>query len=213
MAYNVVNAIRSLAGITPAASTTTQATAGAEGEQLAAEIHGKWYHRARAGQLFIGSTALAGTVVPVNAASLVSTFTLFNPVNSGVNVELARYLVGLAGTTTAVIGNLALAFQFNGTALASLTALTPQAAFIGTGSAAKASLYSAATYTGTPTVLMTLGLSFGTTGAQPGPVTGSVDFDGTIVVPPNCSLTVVGNAAQTQAFTQSLIWAEIPTTA
>lgn len=211
MANQIINAFRTLAGITPAAPGVLQATGGPEGEQFAAEIHGKWYHRAKAGQLFKAATALAGTIIPVNAATLNSTFTLLNPLGSGVNLELARYKLGIAGTTTAVIGHIALAFQASPTAFTSITLGTIQNCLLGSGTAAKSTFYTGATFTGTPTILETLGLSFGTTGAQPGPITAVADIDGDIIVPPNCAITIVGNAAQTQAMAQSLTFAEVPT--
>ena len=211
MAYNVINSIKSLSNAVLSLGNNVQAIGGPEGEQIAAENHGKWYHRARAQQLFVGSTLIAGTTIPVNAASLVSTFTLLNPVGSGVTVELARYMLGLAGTTTAVIGNIGLAYQTNGAALASLTALTPVGMPLNGGIPSRCNLYSAATYTGTPTFLMSMGISFGTTGANPGPSpTNYFDFDGTVVISPGTSLTVVGNVAQTQPMSQAFVWAELP---
>lgn len=218
MAFNVLNLVRSLASVTAQAGNVT-ATGGAEGEQLAAEVHGKWYHRAKAGQLFIGSTALAGTTIPVNAANLVSTFTLVNPVGSGVNLELARYKVGVAGTTTAVIGGLALVGQsaYSSSVFVtptSQTVLTPRLALYGSAASgsSKALLLAAGTLTGTPEVVDSLGISFGTTGAQPGPVSNVYDFDGHLVLVPGSLITVVSTAAQTQPMQQSFVWAEVPPT-
>lgn len=187
---------------------------GDQGEQITSHLHGKWYQQAAKARVFVGSTLIAGTVIPVNANNLVSTFTLYNPVGSGVNVELINYKLGLAGTTTAVIGNVGLAYQNVAatTALATTTAVTPTNALLGAVTAAKALLYSAATFTGTPTFLQTLGLSFGTTGATPGPAVAMADFDGTIVLQPGYAITVIGNAAQTQAMSQALTWAEVPLT-
>lgn len=183
---------------------------GKRGEQLAADVVGKYANLVESGLVFIGSTLVAGTIVPVNAASLVSTFTLFNPAASNHNLHLISYDVGIDGTTTAVIGGLFLAYQKAGAALATLTEITSTNALIGGGVSSVAHLYSAATYTGTPTILMSLGISFGTTGANPGPIVAHRDFDGTVIIPPGVSVTVVGNAAQTQAMAQTFIWAELP---
>lgn len=184
------------------------------GELLMAELHGKWYSAARAGRLFIDSLAHAGGVIPTNASGLVSTFSIWNPAGSGVVVELARYILAIAGTTTAVIGNIGLVEQLNvGSAIAvpgTLTAVAPAPALRGGSAASAVRFYSALTHVGTPTFLATLGLSFGTTGATPGPVTAIHDFDGTLLLMPGTIISTVSNAAQTQAMSQTLIHAEWP---
>lgn len=210
MALNVVNGIRTLLGISPATGSI-QAIAGAEGDQIVSELHGKWYYRAKSLQSFIGSTAIAGTIIPVNAASLVSTFSLYNPIGSGVNLELIRYRLGLAGTTTAVIGNVGLAFQTT-YALVTQNLGGITSTLLGGSTSQKGIIHVKNKCTGTPSFLETLGLSFGTTGANPGPVAASVEFDGSILVPPGAAVMTVANAAQTQAMAQSITWAEIPTT-
>lgn len=205
----LVNALTALLGGRAAAGA--QVSGGPEAELLISAIHGKYGSRALAGQLFIGATALAGVVIPVNANNLVSTFTLYNPATSGVNCEINKFALGIAGTTTAVIGDLALAWQNTAatTALASTTALANiNNAKLG-GASPKALLYSAATYTGTPAVLENLGISFGTTGAAPGPGVVNLDIDGTVIVPPGYSITLVGNAAQTQAMALTIKWTEV----
>ena len=189
-------------------------TGGDFGEQLAAELHGKWYTAARNGRLFIDSLAHAGGVIPVNASGLVSTFSLWNPAGSGVVVELYKYLLGLSGTTTAVIGNIGLVEQLNvGSAIAvpgTLTAVAPAPAMRGGSAASAVRFYSALTHVGTPSFLMTLGLSFGTTGATPGPAAAVHDFDGSVLLMPGTIISTVSNAAQTQAMAQTLIHAEWP---
>lgn len=187
---------------------------GKAAEAIVAELHGKWYTNAYRGNVFIGSTALAGTTMPVNANNLVSTFTLWNPLGSGKNLELISYDLGVAGTTTAVIGSVALVGQVGiGATIViptSQTALTPINGLVGAGSAAQGRLFSAATLTGTPSVFASLGISFGTTGASPGPATAHYEFDGKLIIPPGVLVTTVSTAAQTQPFQQQFVWAEVP---
>src|SRR5258708_4050867 len=142
-----------------AAGTNPVVPMGKRGEQWAADFFGKYATLAENGCVFIGATAVAGTTIPVNAASLVSTFTLFNPAASGKNLHLISYDLGIDGTTAVVIGSVFLFHQINGAALATLTSLTPVNGKIGGGLATVANLYSAATYTGTPVLLKPL-LSF-----------------------------------------------------
>src|SRR3954471_8545966 len=59
---------------------------GRQGEQLASELHGKYYTINKRGGLFTGN--VTAVTVPVIAATLVSVFSLYNPRNSGVDMEL-----------------------------------------------------------------------------------------------------------------------------
>lgn len=205
----LVNALGALGGAK--AAQGAQVSGGLEAELLFSKIHGDYGARAKNGQLFIASTAAAGVTIPVNAASLVSVFTFFNPTNSGVDMELLTLKISPAGTTTAVIGDLLLCYQTAGAALATLTnGPVPQNGLLGNGPASKVNFYTAATYTGTPVVADTLGIGWGTTGDAPGPVTGIVDFKGGIIVSPGTSITVAGNVAQTQPNGLSLWWLELP---
>jgi hypothetical protein len=69
--------------------TTTQAfLQGKQGELLDAKLHGDFYTQAYRGNLFFGTTATAGTTIPIQASGLASTFTLYNPASSGKILEL-----------------------------------------------------------------------------------------------------------------------------
>lgn len=187
--------------------------AGQSGEAVVTELHGKWYTAAKRGNVYISHTLVAGTTIPVNASGLVSTYAFWNPAGSGKNCELIRYDMGLSGTTTAVIASVALVFQAAvGSTIAvpgSLTALTAVNGLLGAGGVPVATAYSALTHVGTPTRLMSMALSFGTTGASPGPVQSSYVFDGAIIVPPGCIVSVTSqSAAQTQPVMQGFTWAE-----
>src|SRR5690348_11006426 len=74
-------------------------------EQYVAEIHGKWYYAALAGKLFHGSSLIAGVTIPVNTATA-ATFTLFNPADSGVNLELVSLDIGWPAGATTVVGTI-----------------------------------------------------------------------------------------------------------
>src|SRR5262245_24273140 len=93
----LVQAVVGGVGNNPAGSTPPIAL-GAQADLLHSQVHGKWYHAARLGRLFIGSTAAAGTTIPVSSATA-ATFTLYNPAGSGVNVELVRYNCGITNAT------------------------------------------------------------------------------------------------------------------
>lgn len=135
---------------TAAAKQSTSADppsqSGIYGDTLVSEYLGKYANLTLQGNVFWGSTAAAGTIIPVNASNLVSTFTLYNPLGSGRNLLLISYDLGLT-TGTAVIGNINLVFQAGvGAAIAlptSQTALVPTNGLIGAGNASQAKLLSA----------------------------------------------------------------------
>jgi len=201
-----------------AAGTNVPTAQGPAGELLAAEIHGKFYHPNRAGNVFYLATAAAGTVVPVQATNLVSTFTLWNPLGSNKNIELIRYSYGVLNATT-VVSDISMYVQPGvGQTVAapgSLTLLSIRSAAGGSATPTVASVcsgYSAATLVnvvGTnifrgPT--MTCFGAVTTTAAAPI----NYDFDGSFILPPGTLVTFAGTAAQSQAGSQCLTWAEWP---
>jgi hypothetical protein len=203
-----------------AVAANAPVAAGQSGELLASELHGKFYSAARAGNVFHLNTAAAGTTVPVQTTNLVSTFTIWNPLGSGKNVELIRYSYGLLNATT-VVSDVTLYVQPGVgqavTAPGTLTLLTIRNAlgFNASGGAGITSVctgYSAATLVNTMGTNMFVGptlLSFGavtTTNATPI----NYDFDGSVILPPGTLATTAGTAAQAQAARQSLSWAEWP---
>lgn len=192
--------------------TTTQAfLQGKQGELLDAKLHGDFYTQAYRGNLFFGTTATAGTTIPIQASGLASTFTLYNPASSGKILELVSYTVAFEAATT-VVSDVSLYFQAQiGTVnaiLSSLTALTTRPALLGGSFASQAALYSAATFTGALVKGPTLFGPTAVTSTQMGPT--EYLFNGRILVPPGVAVTTAGNAAQASAASQTLFWIENP---
>ena len=201
-----------------AAGTNVPTAQGPAGELLAAEIHGKFYHPNRAGNVFYLATAAAGTTVPVQATNLVSTFTLWNPLGSNKNIELIRYSYGLLSATV-VVSDISLYVQPGvGSAVAApgtLTLLTIRSAAGGGATPTIASVctgYSAATLVdavGTNLFRGPTMTSFGaTTSTNTTPI--NYDFDGSFIMPPGTLITMAGTAAQSAAGSQCLTWSEWP---
>src|SRR5881296_922614 len=74
-----------------------------QGKQLDAmvsELHGKYYTQTVNGNVFHGSTAAAGVLIPISTATGV-TFGLWNPLGSGKNAVLIRFTAGWVSTTGA----------------------------------------------------------------------------------------------------------------
>ena len=200
------------------AGTTIPTAQGPAGELLAAEIHGKFYHPTRAGNVFYLATAAAGTVVPVQATNLVSTFTLWNPLGSGKNIELIRYSYGVLNATT-VVSDISMYVQPGvGQTVAAPGTLTLLAIRSAAGAGATPTIASVCTGYSAATLVNVVGTNLfrGPTMTSFGAVTSTADapinydFDGTFIMPPGTLITMAGTAAQTQAGSQCLTWSEWP---
>lgn len=185
---------------------------GKQEETLVADIHGAQYNSSMRKSLFtFNRTAVT---LPVIASSLASVFSLYNPSNSQVVLELVDFDLGLL-TGTTVINVVGLYWQSNPTA--GLATFTTPAVF-GTnvfgGAPGKGQpqgvAYSALTHSGTPARISVLG-SFNTaSGIMAGPF--HYEFKGKVVLFPGDLISV---ASSTTAFTSSttdlsLSWAEWP---
>lgn len=208
-----------------AAPTGTQAgnvnvLGGRSGELIDSVLHTQFYTPTINGKVFQATSLTAGVTIPVQAGNLAGVFTIFNPLGSGVNVELIRFSHAFT-TATEVVGQVALWIQTSigaaNAALTSLTALSVRPALWGGSSinpigSGQASVYSAATFTSTMATNMFQGpILFG-----PGATTSTnntanhYDFNGNTLLGPGAAGTVAGFAAQTQTSCMTIIWAEWP---
>ncbi len=202
-------------------SGTPNLIGGRSGEVLDTRLHTDFYTAALNGKLFQATTLTAGTIIPVQATNLVSTFTIWNPLGSGVNVELVRYTVAWT-TTVEVVSPVALWIQTavggaNAVPSALTTPISVRPALWGGSSinpigSGGASMWGALTLVNTMATNMWQGpILFG-----PGAVTSTnnspinYDFQGTTVLGPGTLATTAGFAAQTAATSQTLIWMEWP---
>ena len=179
--------------------------AGRSGEAINADLHGKFYTGAYRGKVFFASTAAAGTTIPISSATA-ATFVLYNPIGSGVNMELISYDSSVQSATV-VVSSVMLGYAGNLiVAPTSVTALTPSPALVGSNAAPQGKVYSVATIVAT-TVFYELGAYGATSGAFP-----SIhhDFDGKFVLAPGSLAHVCGTAAQTSASVQTMVWGEWP---
>lgn len=202
--------------VNPPSSTSAQDGAnplvlqGKAGELVKTDLHGKWYTAAYRGRVFSGS--VAAVTLPTNASNLVSVFSLFNPANSPVNVELISLNWAYVVATT-VVNGIGLYYQRIGGAVTiptSQTAGTVTSGLVGNTASPQALFLSAATHVGTPT----LGTIVGYTGAVTSTAANINQylFDGKFVLPPNTIVSVAMTTAASTAsgFTGSLDWAEWP---
>lgn len=174
---------------------------------------GKYFPEAAAGNVFIGSTAAAGTAFPISTGTAV-TFALWNTSNNK-NAVLLNLRVGYTSGTIA-LGTIGLANQYCGFALGTAAPLsvftdgTPKNAILGNGKASAMRFTpSAATLTAGGTAAMFVGKSIESATAGLGVFDCNIDLDGTIIVPPGQMVFLCGSVAQTALFSASLVWAEI----
>ena len=169
---------------------------------------GQYAELARQGKVYYCSAA--AVTLPVNAGSLASKFTIYNPPGSTVNLELIEINAATVLATTVVDGVGVYFSTVAQTAAGTFTTLgTVQNALL-TGPSGQAQFYSAYTASGTPL----LGRILGGWGAvtDPGPNTVTKDFWGSLIVPPGVSIHVAMTTAASTAsgITLDALWAEIP---
>lgn len=188
--------------------TTVTQNAGHMGESLVSELHGKYYTASRAGRVFTATAA--AVTVPVNAATLVSVFSIWNPIGSGFNLEILAVDVAVVLATTVVSG-IGLYFQGPLGVSPTLTTIgTPVCGLLGSTTTSNGKFYSALTHAGTPTLAALIG-TFGATSTTAAARFGR-DFDGTIVLPPASVISIaMTTAASTgSGLTLAASWAEYP---
>mgnify|MGYP001612894596 CR=1 FL=1 len=191
---------------------------GKQGEAVVSELHGKFYTQAVRGNLFVGTQAAAGAVIPIYS-NTTQQCGLLNPSGSGVNVVPVRLNIGYVSTTAAA-GSFAIGYITAGGGLiatggkgvtAATTATGINANLLGPNS--KAIFMSAAITTVAPGLLMQIGVNqLVTTAADATNVyfDGKYAFDGTLIVPQGCGIFVAGNIALLQTVTCSVVWEEVP---
>lgn len=178
-------------------------------ELYVAEIHGKSYTATYRGASF--AMSVAAVTLPVNAATLASVFSVYNPPGSGRVLELLAMDWATVVATTVVTG---FGIYTQGPATASkatfTTPVTPTSLLVGGNTSSVAIGYSALTASGTPTLTALFGGNGAVTSTYEG--VNSYDFQGRVVLTAGSILHVATTTAATTAsgFTGVLSWAEWP---
>ena len=169
---------------------------------------GQYAELCRQGKIYYCSAA--AVTLPVNAASLVSKFTIYNPPGSNVNLELIEINAATVLATTVVDGIGVYYSSAAQTAAGTFTTLGTVSNALLNGPSGQAQFYSAYTASGTPT----LGRILGGWGAvtDPGPNTVTKDFLGSLTVSPGTAIHVAMTTAASTAsgITLDAVWAEVP---
>lgn len=174
-------------------------------------FYDRYAELAARGQVF--SASQAAVTVPVNAATLVSKFGLYNPPQSGKMLELIE-VEAHAVLAATVVNGLGLYYS-NGTNATGATFTTLAQASIengrvGEGVPSVCRFYSAVTHVGTPALLDLIGGWGAVTDGGATPVRKM--WDGKIQVPPGTllALAMTTTISTTSGVTLAMRWAEVP---
>jgi hypothetical protein len=176
---------------------------GKAGELNVSELHGKWYTSAYRGRVFSTGVLIAGVTIPVNTTTA-PTFTLFNPLGSGVNLELISLDVGWPAAAASVVGTL-----LGTTGVQTPTATTAgniYSLLIGAGAVPQGKFFTAATIVAITQHMPLMNISTVTDTMNPA----HVDFDGRVVLAPGSLFTLTSTPVQTAVALPALSWAEYP---
>jgi hypothetical protein len=211
--------VNNLSAVSYSDGNTYDILQGRQGEQIVTELHGKYYAQAQRGNLFIGSSPIAGVAIPISTSTS-PTPCLWNPAGSGKNAILVSYYIGYSGGT-GVVGALgyyavtgAGAAIGTGAPFSAFAATTPTNALIGAGNASVMKWSSTGTCTLTTAGTLVRGFGVG----QSAPVSAGTSiwglyvdqFDGTMIVPPGVAIYPAATAASGDTFVQTFIWYESP---
>jgi hypothetical protein len=186
--------------------------------QLADTLHGKHYNDAVRGRVFHSSNTPLGTAIPIYTSTTPLGNALWNPLDSGVNVELISYRAARVSGTTAFGAICAMARKFTGVVAgpSAFAATTPMNGLFGSGNVSR--IYSSAA--GTCTIaagvagdvvrhLFAIYPAIDTTAIESSDH--REDFDGTLILPPGTMFWVGATVASVALFAQTVVWKEIPT--
>lgn len=173
------------------------------------------------GQCFIGSTAVAGVVIPVSTSTS-PTFLLWNPAGSGVYAVFNKMMIGAPADGTNDFVSLGLSLVTSagsqigtGAPIVTGTFVAPVNAILGNGAPVSRMRFCPATATlvAAGTFAYTLGFTafegdIATTALAP--VSLIHDFNGGVILAPGTAVHVVADEAAGLTTEITLTWAEVP---
>jgi hypothetical protein len=177
------------------------------------ELHGRYYETTYRGGTFIASTGVGG-VAPGTALGTAPPFTLYNPLNSGVNLVIVSASLGfISGTLGA--GTIVYAANTNTAQAAPTggTTLVPINALIGNGSLPKGKAFQGSTVAATSVIVRDFAIIGAYTASTVNMFPPIRDIvDGSIIVSPGASVSLQGiaGAGTTPLVTLAMTWEEVP---
>ena len=182
---------------------------GRSAELIAQQLHGRYYESAYRRAIFNG--AIVAQVTTVGLATTYTGLCLSNPIGSPVNLVLLKAGYGFTVAWAAVAAIGLMAGYNSGTNVTHTTPVTPRGNFFNGGSGGYGLLDSSATLPTAPTLHTVFNSSTTATAAVPPLVSGLVDFEGSLILPPGAYaafFTSTVSAAASGHF--SFSWEEVP---
>lgn len=199
--------------ISAADGTNITALQGKAGELVVTELHGPYYTECYRGNVFVGSTPMAGAPVTSATSTSLTALTLWNPQGSGKNLELIS--LDLLELATIGVGGLGLSYMTalganvgTGAPVISGTFISAINTNLGAANTSIAKLGTTISVTAAPVLFMNLGMGTQSSTAGTGAYLQHYDFAGRVIVAPGTAVTLTAAAATTVA--ASMIWVEIP---
>jgi hypothetical protein len=203
----------------PDGQSTVTARSGRMGDLIVSELHGKYYEQSSRGRAFFGTSASTGIALIVPATTGGHP-TLFNPLGSGVNVNIIRlemsYVSGTNAPTSiewAQTAN-AGAVAATGAPIATFTSVAPVPTLIGSKATSNVQWAPTTnTFTAAPVFVRPTGFSLFTATAASAidPTVLIATYDGDLGIVPGTALSLCSQAATTTSLFQvSVVWEEIP---
>ncbi len=203
--------------------TVVAALGGRQGEAIYSPLHGKYYAQAVRGNVHYASTAASGSAFSIFSNATYVGLGIWNPEGSGKNISLIRCNVGIDTQSSTAASGWGYAWINNtGSSLATLGVIsaftlitaTRGTAICGLGGQNNSVARVCSGATLTAALLWGRAASFGTsTGAittQLAPPMLTEDFDGMMIVPPNCFFALTSSILSGAPSVATLIWEECP---
>lgn len=193
-----------------------------EERQLVVDLmHGKHYQDAKRGRVFSQAATPLGLAIPIyTATAIAGGMPIWNPPNSGVDVELIEVGIGY-GSGTADFGSIGVMGRkleaiATGAIMTALAATTPFNGLLFNGQASRVQSSNAGTCTVTAgaagdwvRTVASINLE-AATGTAHGTLSVKYDFDGTLIVPPGVLVYIAATKASVALYATHVTWKEIP---
>lgn len=193
----------------------------ADSAQLVQSLHGRHYEDALAGRIFSHTPTPLGEVIPIyTGTALEGGMPIWNPSNSGVDVELISLQIGKTSGTSA-FGAIVLLHRkglgsdlAGGSEITAFAETTPVNGLLGSGNVSRVKSSNDGVCTATAGVAGEAIRSFHGTGIAADATTGGLEgfdhnFNGTVIVPPGSMVWVAGTKAMVAKYCTTLTWKEL----
>jgi hypothetical protein len=177
------------------------------GGMVVQDAHGSLAEPAMRGNIFSARASITGMVIYTTAAGTGGPFIWNGSTNKVVSVLKVGWSVTTAATATGMVG---VATGTGMTVAPTNTAVADTGNCYTGGPASNATAYSTATSTGTPRFIPLGQLSTAAVSLVPANTT-LFDFKGSLIIPPNCWVSLAASATLTTSVLQTFImWEELP---